>query len=412
MIARATSPEGAGSALPTERYHGFDALRGAAMLLGVFFHASLAYVEPVQSFWIVQDSSRSLGFGAFAWASHSFRMQTFFAISGFFARLLCERRSPSAFARHRALRIALPFAVGVALDNMIQQSFLSWAHASGIFTPHAEQMAAAAAEPLTAATYGRNFSLGVYWFLEYLGVFSIAAWLYSLRGLPNTAPNAAQQGAVGRAVERGWQRLLESRLRGFGLALPHAALLLSLEPWGVGSPSGLFPQAVWLAYYGLFFGFGWYLHYRREHLAELISGWRRDLALAVPIGALALGGAVAGSTGALPESSRAIVLWLTASFTWLMVLGLMGLFLRVFAGGRNWIRYVSDSSYWLYLTHDYWVQGMQILLFPLALPSLLKYTLVMLPALIVLFLTYEYGVRYTAIGAVLHGRKHRPTGTR
>jgi len=167
------------------------------------------------------------------------------------------------------------------------------------------------------------------------------------------------------------------------------------------------PEPDWLAYYGVFFGFGWYLHHCRERLLELVSGWRRDLLLAVPIGALALGGAVAGSTGWLPESSRAVVLWLTASFTWLMVLGLTGLFLRVLGSERGWIRYISDASYWLYLTHDYWVQGMQIILYPLALPALVKFTLVLVPTLVAVFATYEYGVRYTAIGTLLNGRKHR-----
>lgn len=408
MSASAQRAVGAGrapleQALPAERYHAFDALRASAMLLGIFFHASLAYVDPVLTFWIVQDGSRSLGFGAFAWASHSFRMQTFFAMSGFFARLLCERRGASAFARHRALRIALPFAVGVALDNLIQQSFLSWAHATGVFTPHARQMAAIAAEPLSAATYAHNFKLGVYWFLEYLGVLSLGAWLCALRGVPAPRRNTLRR----EALERALGHLLGSRLRAFLLALPHAGLLVSMQPWGVGSPSGLLPQPVWLGYYGLFFGFGWYLHHRREHLAALLSGWGRDLALAPPVASLALAGAVAGGSGSLPAASRIIVLWLTASFTWLMVLGLTGLFLRVFARERPWIRYVSDSSYWLYLTHDYWVQGMQILLFPLGLPALVKYVLVLLPALTILVFTYEYGVRYTAVGAVLHGRKYR-----
>lgn len=407
MSAAVTTLEGVNASpelIPRgERYHAFDALRAGAMLLGIFFHASLAYVEPVQSFWIVQDASHSYGFGVFVWASHSFRMQTFFAMSGFFARLLCERRSASAFARHRALRIAVPFAVGVALDNLIQQSFLSWAHSSGVFTPHAQHMAAIAALPFTAASYSRNFNLGVYWFLEYLAVFSLVVWLCALRGVPSASAHTARRDALARSLER----MLASPLRAFALALPHAALLFRMEPWGVGSPSGLLPQADWLGYYGLFFGFGWYLHYRRERLVDLVSGWRRDLWLAVPVGALALGGAAAGSTGWLPESMRAIVLWLTASFTWLMVLGLTGLFLRVFGSGRGWIRYVSDASYWLYLTHDYWVQGMQIILFSLALPALVKYTMVLLPTLFAVFFTYEYGVRYTAIGALLHGRKHR-----
>ena len=408
MSAPAATADAVTGAIPdtvsvAARYDAFDALRGGAMLLGIFFHASLAYIGPVQSFWIVQDTSHNLGFGAFAWASHSFRMQTFFAMSGFFARLLGERRGASAFARHRALRIAVPFAIGVMLDNLIQQSFLSWAHASSFFTPHAAGLAAVAAEPLSAGSYVRNFNLGVYWFLEYLGVFSLAAWVCVLRGVPSPAECTPRRDALERAL----RSLLDSRSRAFVLAVPHTALLLSMQPWGVGSPAGLLPEGVWLAYYGVFFALGWYLHVRRDGLVELLSGWRSDLALALPVGALALSGAVAGSSGELPDWSRVMVLWLTASFTWLMVLGLTGLFVRVFRRSRAWIRYVSDSSYWLYLTHDYWVQGMQILLFPLALSAVVKYLLVLAPTLLVLFVSYEYGVRYTAIGAILHGRKRR-----
>ncbi|MBW2314363.1 MAG: acyltransferase family protein [Deltaproteobacteria bacterium] len=382
-----------------ERYHAFDALRASAMLLGVFFHASLAYVEPVQPYWIVQDANRSLAFGAFAWASHSFRMQTFFAMSGFFARLLCQRRGARAFARHRTLRILLPFTVGVALDNLIQQSFLSWAHASSLFTPHALEMATIAGETLSPASYVRNFRLGVYWFLEYLAVLSLVVWLCSFWRPPTDPPEGRSPSLT---------RLLGSRSRAFLLALPHAALLWPMEPWGVGSPTGLLPELSWLAYYGLFFAFGWFLHLHRDQLTDLVSGWRRDLTLAAPVGAAALAGAVAGSSGWLPESSRGVVLWLTASFTWLMVLGLTGLFLQVFNRDRAWVRYLSDASYWFYLTHDYWVQGMQILLFPFALPSLFKYVFVLSIAGILLLFTYEFGVRYTAVGAALHGWKHRP----
>jgi len=196
------------------------------MLLGIFFHAALAYVEPVQSFWIVQDASHSLGFGVFVWASHSFRMQTLYSMSSFFARLLCERRSANAFARHRVLRIVVPFAIGVALDNLIQQSFLSWTYTSGVFTPHAQHMAAIAAMPLTAASYAGNFSLGVYWFLEYLAVFSLGAWLCALRGVPSPVARSTRREALARNAER----LLGSPLRAFVLALPHAALLLWMEP--------------------------------------------------------------------------------------------------------------------------------------------------------------------------------------
>jgi hypothetical protein len=85
----------------------------------------------------------------------------------------------------------------------------------------------------------------------------------------------------------------------------------------------------------------------------------------------------------------------------------MGLFLRLFRREHAAVRYVSDSSYWLYLTHDYYVMALQILLAPLALAAGVKYAIVIGTALPLLIVSYDLGVRYTFIGAVLNGRKRR-----
>ena len=37
------------------RYHGLDALRGMAMLLGIVLHAALPYMPDVEGFWPVDD---------------------------------------------------------------------------------------------------------------------------------------------------------------------------------------------------------------------------------------------------------------------------------------------------------------------------------------------------------------------
>ncbi|MCZ6784202.1 MAG: acyltransferase family protein [Proteobacteria bacterium] len=389
-----------------ERFHAFDSLRAAAMLLGIFFHASLAYVDPPLSFWVVQDESRHLGFGVFAWVSHSFRMQLFFVIAGFFARLVFHRYGSWRYTRHRAVRLALPFIVGVLLNNAIQGSFFHYTYAAGLVVPDAAEMAAAAAQPFGWASYFDHFSLGVYWFLEYLICFSAAA----LATLALGARTRRYRGtAGGAALDRRLAALVRSPWKPGWLAMPHAALLYWTGEWGVGSPAGILPELVWLLYYGSFFGFGWALHRQPALLGDLRKGTGRDLFCALVVGAAALGISVAGYVGEPPAPAvlRGIALLLTATFTWLMIFGSMGLFLRVFRHESPAIRYVSDSSYWLYLTHDYYVMGLQILLAPLLLPAPLKFTIVVVGALSVLFLSYELGVRYTFIGAVLNGRKQR-----
>ena len=273
-----------------ERFHAFDSLRAAAMLLGIFFHASLAYVDPPQTYWIVQDESRSLGFGAFAWASHSFRMQLFFVMAGFFARLLLDRYGARRFARHRMVRVALPFGVGILLDNAIQQSFLHFTFAAGVVIPDSVATARSAALPLSASNYLQHFSLGIYWFLEYLLCFSMIAWVW------RWAPPSASVARIHGALDRSFASLVRSAWKPWLLAVPTAALLSFDDQWGVGSPAGLLPQALWLGYYGLFFAFGWALNRYPDLLGDLTGTGNRDGALAIGVGAIALGGAVATPT--------------------------------------------------------------------------------------------------------------------
>ncbi len=63
------------------RYHGLDALRGIAMMLGIVLHAALPYVEPYtwddfSTYW-PQDSDASFVIAVINDFIHSWRMPTF-----------------------------------------------------------------------------------------------------------------------------------------------------------------------------------------------------------------------------------------------------------------------------------------------------------------------------------------------
>ena len=93
------------------RYHHLDAVRAFALLLGVFFHAAESF-GPNNHYWAIVDSSATNFLEAIRLACHSFRLELFFVIAGFFARLLHVRRGTGPFIKNRVQRILVPLVVG------------------------------------------------------------------------------------------------------------------------------------------------------------------------------------------------------------------------------------------------------------------------------------------------------------
>lgn len=75
-----------------DRLHALDAVRGFALILGIFFHRAAGYTEnfPEQLWPMREPPSTTLGVVFFV--SHMFRMSLFFLIAGFVGRMLIERR--------------------------------------------------------------------------------------------------------------------------------------------------------------------------------------------------------------------------------------------------------------------------------------------------------------------------------
>ena len=101
----------AAPAIPTQRIHYLDNLRALAMLLGVFLHSALAYAQPAQSVWLATDPKASVTVDASIWFIHLFRMSLFFLLSGYFAKLVIERKGLKHFLWNRCLRIVVPFVL-------------------------------------------------------------------------------------------------------------------------------------------------------------------------------------------------------------------------------------------------------------------------------------------------------------
>jgi peptidoglycan/LPS O-acetylase OafA/YrhL len=109
------------------------------------------------------------------------------------------------------------------------------------------------------------------------------------------------------------------------------------------------------------------------------------------------------------ESRQWLLPAASVAFCWLMIFAFVGFFRQFFAGEKPRVRYVSDSSYWLYLAHMPVVQLLQIWFSGWQFPGPLKFVLICVLSTGLLLLSYRYLVRYTLIGTVLNGRRSRPT---
>jgi hypothetical protein len=94
-------------------------------------------------------------------------------------------------------------------------------------------------------------------------------------------------------------------------------------------------------------------------------------------------------------------------FTWLITFGFLGLALGTFDRPRPAIRYLADSSYWIYLCHLPIVGLVQVDLFSVPIPAVFKFLAVVIVSMGLGLASYQAIVRHTLIGVWLHGRRER-----
>lgn len=198
--------------------------------------------------------------------------------------------------------------------------------------------------------------------------------------------------------------------------IPLTMLPQSLMAGGVFGPDGsvgLLPIPSVLIYYAIFFFFGAVYWDMDDTSGQLGRWWFISLPVALlvvfPIGL----DVVSGSFGVVPRiedaSTRAIVgNFLQATFAWIMTFGSIGLFRGLLSGESKTLRYISDSSYWLYLVHLPLVILAQWLVRDLPIPAFVKFAGITIVVSAFLLVTYQYGVRYTMIGRMLNGPRTRP----
>ena len=358
------------------RFHELDALRAVAMLLGVVLHSLLFLMPDPHSLWPVQDAWEATietevnPYVHLFLLIHGFRMPVFFLLSGFFTAMLWQRRGLGPLIEHRLKRIALPLGVGaltvIPVCVLVFSAFDSVHY--GEFNP--------LTWPIALFASNNFFHLWFLWqLLLLLAIFAIAVRL----GLKFSSP--------------GWWALIP---------LAAVSMFLMTEPIvGPDTSATLVPHPNVLGFYAIFFFFGAFF-YQRQIAMQRWWAWG-----IIPALALAYIGALFFVLSEPLSVGWAVTSVFQAAYAWLMCFGMMGLFRLIAARERAWVRYMSDSSYWLYLWHLPLVVVAQWLLVDVALSVHLKFLVVFGAVTALLLVLYHLGVRYTPIGTMLNGKRTR-----
>lgn len=385
MTATRTSP----------RLDYLDATRAFALGLGVVFHASLSFL-PVFIGWAVQDVSTSPWVSGFVTISHSFRMVTFFLLAGFLGRLTFHRRGWVDFGRSRLVRLGVPFVAGwfVLRPLLVAGWIMGGASLRGDY----------AVGPAVQAGFGslRGLPDGLFlqthlWFLYYLGLIT---------GLT----------LIGRLLAGRWAPLADGavatvmRSRGalVALALPTAVLVGQMRSWGVDTPDqSLWPEGPVLLLYGGCFAGGWLLGRQPALLTELGTlSVARGLTAVVSAAVVLMLAPLQMDPGhpyqvlahGVHSGAYALMIWSLVGLT-------LGVFRRWFQQPRAWVRYVADSSYWMYLIHLPIVVWLQVVVAEWPWHWSFKLGFVSAVTIAVALVTYDLFVRSTWVGLILNGRR-------
>lgn len=394
------------------RIAALDGLRAGAMLLGVCFHASVSYMTGKMPglLWLVRDRAGHCFFDLLFWWLHAFRLPLFFFLAGFFAAFVESRHGPWGLLAQRARRLLVPFLAGCVL--ILPITFYVWT-AGWLVSGHCTIRQILAIK-FRGQIRGELFGPLHLWFLEDLflliSIFCVYRWLWHI-GLSFRAKHCARNDKPicarlrFRLVSLATARKKEIPL---WLAMP-TMLVLAFNPQLFISHHNSFLPSGWrLLYYGLFFAAGAALYPWRKHLREICCGWGFSLALCVPLTGLLL----PLIQQLLEQPGEWQTRWVLAAtlslLAWLSLFGLLGLALRYGTGHRPRLHYLADASYWVYLCHLPLVALIQLDLDGAVLPAGLKFIGVVSLTILLALASYHTLVRYTFLGACLHGWRHRP----
>jgi peptidoglycan/LPS O-acetylase OafA/YrhL len=367
------------------RLHSLDAVRAFALLLGIVLHATMSFMPVLTSAGFpIADRSQSEFLQGTFFVIHIFRMTMFFFIAGFFARKLYHKLGTAGFIKNRTRRVLVPLVIGWGVLLPATIVVFLWAIRNN------------GSAPTPPAASSGSFPLMHLWFLYLLCLFYLSVLV--LRWMILRVTSHGLRARLDAAVA--W--LTGQPLIVVPLALPVAACLYFQKEWiafgGIPTPdTSLVPNLPAFIGYATAFSFGWLLQRQSASLANFGRTRWAHLGLSIVLSLVLLNW--------IPDSRLTLALvYAIASWSW--TFAIVGAAAQFMSRDRPAIRYLADSSYWMYLVHLPLVFALQEAMSEWALHWSLKFPLLIAIAMTVLLASYHRLVRFTFIGKALNGKRY------
>ncbi len=177
--------------------------------------------------------------------------------------------------------------------------------------------------------------------------------------------------------------------------------------FGSDTSDALLPLPHVLLYYATFFTFGALMYGRRGRKGKLmVDTIGRPWWLIMSVSFLIV--LPVGLHFTFVDFQWPVASVLQVLYAWGMCFGLMGLFRMLLPRERRGVRYLSDSSYWVYLVHLPLVIAAQTIVRTWNVEAGIKFLIITGAVTALSLLCYQAFVRYTPIGTLLNGKKGRP----
>ena len=375
------------------RVHYLDNLRAYIMWLGVVIH--VAMLQMVSSTpQKLREAQLSEWADMLVFSIHSFRMPLFFILSGFFVAAILGRKGLIETVKLRLTRIGIPLLIfGPLISYLLAFIIIEYLQLM--------QLRGVPIDPSWLALAQQyQFSFGHLWFLYYLLLCHILLLpvFYMMVG--------THYKPLKRIL------YLTSHPSMVLVYMVFIAYVDSFYERGMIPADGtLTPNLLQLLHYIPYFYFGFAMFkFRRTWLAHYQRCWGRyTLAgCCMMFATLAAIEPLLSQPG--EQSDNFLVAYCYGLWGWFWSFALFGFFKRWIGGYQPWLRYLSDSAYWVYIIHLPIVLVVSYGLYDYAWPFYIKMLVNILCTSVLSLLSYHTLVRYTRLGQLLNGKrtKHQP----
>ena len=369
-----------------ERIHAFDSIRAIMMILGVFIHTALTYSKIEYNGWpLFNPNEGHLFFDWLFGIIHIFRMPIFFIISGFFGALLFYKKSPYQMISNRINRVLLPFIAFIFILTPLNN--IAVKYSAPLFLDENQHILIIdiikSLSPHNFLPYKGTYHL---WFLYYLIMFSLlTTLLYKL-----IKTDYFLQRFFNKILSKNYLSILILSI------ITYVIIYTSGKTW-IDASISFIPDPYTFTFHLFFYIFGWMLFISKKWMEYFLkSGWKDVIIGLILFSFLFI---------AYDKFSSSLIILINSLAVWFFCFGFFGVFIRHLNTYSSFLKYICDSSYWIYLLHLPLTLFLPGLLVNYSLPIGLKFFIVVSITLILCVSTYHILVRKTFIGKFLNGRK-------